>query len=164
MRGVGALAADAVAQAAELLVALTRHAGLAEPQGRAARIHARASALSVSNELAFTRALREQESASASREPSRAQSGAVEVPLAICQEASELVQLAATLASGPLTRRSADLCGIAQLAAGACDTAALLVRAYAVIPRDDERRDRAEQISAAARAAAQRVRAELVPT
>lgn len=163
MRGVGALAADAVAQAAELVVALARHAGLAEPQGRAAQIHARASALSVSNELAFTRALREQEAAAGSREPSRAQSGAVEVPLAICQVASELVQLAATLASGPLARRKADLCGIALLAAGACDTAALLVRANVVIPQDDDRRDRAEQISAEARAGAGRLRAELVP-
>ena len=72
------------------------------------------------------------------------------------------MQLAATLASGPLARRRPDLCGIAQLAAGACDTAALLVRANAVIPQDDERRDRAEQISAAARAAALRLRAELV--
>ena len=157
VRGVGALAADAVAQAAELLAALAR--GLAEPHGRAAQIHARASG-------AFGRR-RARVHAGAARAGSRGRGPGAE-PGAVRSGRGSARDLARRRASSwssrrgsrpsPLAQRRADLCGIAQLAAGACDTAALLVRANAVIPQDDERRDRAEQISAAARAAALRLR------
>jgi hypothetical protein len=158
VRGVGALAADAVAQAAELVAGLARAAGLAEAQTQAAQMHARASALSVSNELAFTRASRELAAHAGRSALSPAQSGAVDVPLEVCVVASDLVALAGALAAGPLSTRRADLCGVAQLAAGACDTAALLVRGNAVIDPGDERRGRAQQMATTARAAAGRLR------
>ena len=167
VRGVGALSADLVAQAAELVAALSRQAGLRSSAAQAERIRARASALSVSNELAFTRASRELDaSTSGERDElalAKALAGAVEVPLAVCQAAHDLVLLAAELAAGPMSQRRADLCGAAQLAAGACDAAALLVRATVTVGPADERRSRAEQISTAARAATRRMCEELLP-
>jgi hypothetical protein len=56
--GVGALAADMVAQAAELLAVVARQAGQDAATTQAEAIRARASALALSNEVAFTRASR----------------------------------------------------------------------------------------------------------
>jgi hypothetical protein len=167
VRGVGALAADLVAQTAELVGVLARQAGQGESAAEAGRIGARAAALSVSNELAFTRASRELD-ASISGEGEEvaltpALADAVEVPLRVCQVASDLVLLAAELAAGPLSQRRADLCGIAQLAAGACDAAALLVCANSTVGRTDPRRSRAEQTVTAANAAARRLSQDVVP-
>jgi hypothetical protein len=167
VRGVGALAADSVMQAAELVVALSRDARLVEPEAQAARIHARSAALGVSIELAFTRASRELHTAAGTPggapELSQAQARAVELPLEVCQLAGDLVALAAALAAGPMSARRADLCGIAQLAAGACNATALLVAANSTLARTDERRRRAEQTSIAADAEARRMRGELAP-
>jgi formiminotetrahydrofolate cyclodeaminase len=167
VRGVGSLSADSIALAAELVAVLSRQAGHGASAAQAERIHARATALSASNELAFTRASRELD-ASISGEGdefalTQALAGAVEVPLAVCQAANDLVLLAAELAAGTLSQRCADLCGAAQLAAGACDAAALLVRANLTVGPADERRSRAEQTSIAARAAARRMCEELLP-
>lgn len=161
VRGVGALAADSVAQAAELVAVLARQAGQGTSAGQAERILARASALSVSNELAYTRASRALDASNSDQADeftlSRSLADAVEVPLRICQVASDLVLLAAQLATGPMSQRYADLCGVARLAAGASDAAALLVRANPTVGPDDPRRSLAEETSNAANAAAQRL-------
>ena len=167
MRGVGALSADSVAQAAELVAVLSRQAGQDASAAQAERIRARAAALSVSNELAFTRASRELDAATSGEGDelalTQAVAAAVEVPLAVCQAANDLVLLAAELAAGQMSQRSADLCGAAQLAAGACDAAAVLVRATLTVGSADERRSRAEQTSAAARDAVRRMCEQLLP-
>lgn len=167
VRGVGALAADSVMQAAELVVALSREARLGEPEAQAARIHARASALAVSIEVAFTRASRERQSTAGdpggAPELSQAQARAVELPLEVCQLAGDLVALAGALAAGPMSARRTDLYGVAQLAAGACNAAALLVAANSTLAPTDERRRRAEQTSTAADAEAQRMRGAIRP-
>jgi formiminotetrahydrofolate cyclodeaminase len=156
-----------VAQAAELVVVLARQAGQSASAAHAGRIGARAVALSVSNELAFTRASRELD-ASIGGEAEEvaltpALADALEVPLRVCQVASDLVLLAAELAAGPMSQRRADLCGVAQLAAGACDAAALLVRANLTVGPTDSRRSLAEQTVTAASAAARRLSQELLP-
>ena len=96
-RGVGALAADTVAQCAELIALLARQAGMGAYAAQAVRIHARASSLAVSNELAFTRASRELEASIGGQGDefalTQALAGAVEVPLRVCQAASDLVLL-----------------------------------------------------------------------
>jgi formiminotetrahydrofolate cyclodeaminase len=168
VRGVGALAADLVAQAAELVAVLARQAGQGASAGQAERILARASALSVSNELAFTRAARALEASNSGGQAdelalSRSLADAVEVPLQVCQVASDLVRLAAQLATGPMSQRWADLCGVAQLAAVACDTAALLVRANLGADPADPRHSLADETAAAATAAAQRLREKFLP-
>ena len=63
VRGVGALAAETLAEAAALVAALARQAGQGSPAARAESIGARASALSVSNEMAFLRASRQLDAA-----------------------------------------------------------------------------------------------------
>jgi hypothetical protein len=165
-RGVGALAADTVAQCAELLALLARQAGVGAYAAQAVRIHARASSLAVSNELAFTRASRELAASIGGQGDefalTQALAGAVEVPLRVCQAASDFVLLAVELAAGPLSHRSADLCGSAQLAAGACDAAALLVRTNLTVGDDDARRSLADQISTAAGFSVRRLCEEVV--
>jgi hypothetical protein len=167
VRGVGALAADTVAQGAELVAVLARQSGLGTATAQAERIRARASALSISNELAFTRALRELDAAIVGEGDefglTRALAGAVDVPLAVCQVANDLVLLAAELATGPLSHRCADLCGSARLAAGACDAAALLVRANLTVAAGDPRRNLAEATATAAAASARILCEELLP-
>jgi formiminotetrahydrofolate cyclodeaminase len=167
VRGVGALAADSVAQAAELVAVLSRQAGQGSGAAQAERIRVRAAALSVSNEVAFTRASRELDASSSGEGDelalTQAVAGAIEVPLAVCQAAHDLVLLAAELASGPLSERRVDLCGAAQLAAGACDAAALLVRASLAVGPADGRRSRAEQTSTAARTATRRLCEDILP-
>jgi formiminotetrahydrofolate cyclodeaminase len=146
---------------------LARQAGQGASAVQAERILARASALSVSNELAFTRASRALDASNSGQTDefalSRSLADAVEVPLRVCQIARDLVLLAEELAAGPMSQRRADLCGVARLAAGASDAAALLVRANAAVGRDDPRRSLAEETSNAANAAAQRLCEEFLP-
>jgi hypothetical protein len=160
VRGVGALAAETLAEAAALVAALARQAGQAGPAVRAERIGARASALSVSNELAFARASRRLDAADHAPADdaalARARASAADVPLQVCQAASDLVVLAAELASGPMAERRLDLWGVVQLAAGACSCAALLVCANAALDADDARCVQARQAESAAGAAARR--------
>ena len=147
-----------VAQAAELLAVLARQAGRDTATTQAESIRARASSLALSNELAFTRASRQLDAAlrGQSDDLTVAQSAtsAADVPLRICEAANELVLLAAELAAGALSQRSADLCGIAQLATGACNAAAHLVHASSALAADDARRSRAEETASATNAAA----------
>ncbi len=161
VRGVGALAADAVAQAAELTAALARQAGQREVSARAQAILARAAALSVSNELAFTRASRELDASSSGQgdelELGRALERAADVPLQVCEAASDLVALTAGLAAGAMSDRKADLAGIALLAAGACTATAHLVGANAGIGGHDPRHVHADALASAADASARRM-------
>ena len=161
VRGVGALAADAVAQAAELTGALARQDGQRDASARAQAILARAAALSVSNELAFTRASRELDASSGGRgddlELERALERAADVPLQVCQAAGDLVALTAELAAGAMSNRKPDLAGIAQLASGACTAAAHLVRATAGIADDDPRCVRVATLARAAAVSARRM-------
>jgi formiminotetrahydrofolate cyclodeaminase len=147
-----------VAQAAELLAVLARQAGRDDATTRAESIRARASALALSNELAFTRASRQLDAALRGQSDdltlTQAATSAADGPLRICQAANDLTLLAAELAAGPMSQRSADLCGIAQLAAGACNAAALLVRANSALAADDPRRSRADESASATYAAA----------
>ena len=159
VRGVGALAADMVAQAAELLAVVARQAGQDAATTQAEAIRARASALALSNEVAFTRASRQIEAARRGQSGdvtlAQAAASAADVPLRICQAANDLTLLAAELASGSMSQRSADLCGIAQLAAGACSAAALLVHANSGLAADDPRRSSAAQTASETFTAAQ---------
>ena len=157
VRGVGALAAETLAEAAALVAALARQAGQAGPAVRAESISARSSALSVSNELTFARATRQLDTDHPPADDAalaRARASAADVPLEVCQVASDLVVLAADLASGPMPERRLDLWGVIQLAAGACSCAALLVCANAALDTDDARCVQARQAESAAAAAA----------
>jgi hypothetical protein len=160
-RGVGALAADALAEAAGLVAALARQSGQAAAAARAESIAARSSALSVSNELAFVRASRRLDSAARGQgddaELRRTLASAADVPLQVCLAAGDLVVLAADLVSGPMPERDLDLRGVVQLAAGACACASLLVSGNTVLEPDDPRRVRAHEAETAARAAADRL-------
>jgi hypothetical protein len=165
VRGVGAVAAEMVAQAAELVAVLARQAGHSARAADARSISARASGLSVSNEIAFVRASRELHGARAGRgdesDLAHALANAADVPLRVCEIASELVLLACGLATGPLSSCAADLAGVAQLADGACSAAALLVSANSVLDVEDPRRARAHATAAAATAASRRLIAQL---
>jgi formiminotetrahydrofolate cyclodeaminase len=167
VRGVGSLAADSVAEAAGLLVVLARQAGQGAAAAQAAQIQARSAALSVSNELAFTRATRQLDASLSGQGDefalTRALAGAVEVPLSVCRVAGDLVHLAADLASGPMPDRCADLCGIAVIATGASDAAALLVRANLAVGPTDDRRSAAQQLATAAATVTRRLCEELLP-
>lgn len=167
VRGVGALAADTVAQAAELVVVLARQAGQSAAAAQAQRILASASALSVSNELAFARASRELEASLGGQGDERALgqalASAVDVPVRVCRAACDLVVLAGELAAGPISARRADLCGVAQLAAGACATAALLARSNLTLGPEDPRRIQVDQAATTARDAARRMLGGLPP-
>jgi formiminotetrahydrofolate cyclodeaminase len=166
VRGVGALAAGIVAQAGELVAVLARQAGQGASAAQAERIVARASALSVMNEHAFTRASYELDASIGGRGDefalTQALARAVEVPLGVCEVASDLVLLAADLAEGPLGQHRADVCGAAQLAAGACRTAALLIRVNLTVGAADPRRSQADVVSTAADYTARRMLEELV--
>jgi formiminotetrahydrofolate cyclodeaminase len=161
VRGVGALAADMVAHGAELVAVLARQAGQGAAAAQAHSIHARAAALSVSNELAFTRAVRELDASIGGQgdefELTRALARAAGVPLQVCQVASDLVLLAAELAAGSLSGRAADLAGVAQLASGACSATACLVRANLTVGHEDPRRTQADVTAVAATEAARRL-------
>ena len=160
VRGVGALAAETLAEAAALVAAFARQAGQGSPAARAESIGARASALSLSNEMAFARASRQLDAAEHGQADdaalARARASAADVPLQVCQVASDLVVLAADLASGPMPERRLDLWGVVQLAAGACSCAALLVCANAALDADDPRSVQARQAESTAHAAARR--------
>jgi hypothetical protein len=167
VRGVGALAAETVEQNAELVATLARQAGLGAATAQAEHIRARAGRLSLRNELAFTRAARELDASIEGRGDefalTQALAGAVEVPLEVCEVANDLVLLATELAEGPLSQRAADLCGSACLSAGACDTAALLVRANLAVGAADPRRSLAVQTATAATTSARRLCEALLP-
>jgi hypothetical protein len=160
VRGVGALAAGTLAEAGALVAALARQAGQSAPAARAESIGARASALSVSNELAFVRASRQLDAADHGHGDdaglARARASAAAVPLQVCQVASDLVVLATDLAAGPMPERRLDLWGVVQLAAGACSCAALLVCANAALDADDAAYVQARQAESTAHAAARR--------
>jgi formiminotetrahydrofolate cyclodeaminase len=165
VRGVGAAAADVVAQAAEFVAALARGEGQSASAAQAQAIAARAASLSVSNELAFTRAWRELDASIKGQrdefELTRALERAGDVPLQVCLVARDLTLLAAQLAEGAMSARATDLCGVAQLAAGACSSAALLVRANVRMSADDPRRSRADATMTEATATARRVLEDL---
>jgi hypothetical protein len=168
VRGVGALAAEIVERAAALVAVLARQAGEGADAAQAMRMAARASALSALNAQAFARASSELDASIGGRGDefalTQALAQSVEVPLGICDVATDVVLLARVLAEGPLSDRSADLCGVAQLAAAACGTAALLVRVNLAMAPDDPRRSRADMVSTTAEHAARRMREELVET
>ena len=165
VRGVGAVAAEMVAQAAELVAVLARQAGHSAIAADAQSISARASGLSVSNEIAFVRASRELRAARGGHgdesDLAHAIANAADVPLRVCEIASDLVLLACGLATGPLSSCAADLAGVAQLADGACSAAALLVSANSTLAADDPRRAQARAASTAATAASRRLIAQL---
>ena len=121
VRGVGALAAETLAEAAALVAAFARQAGQGSPAARAESIGARASALSLSNEMAFARASRQLDAAEHGQADdaalARARASAAEVPLQVCQVASDLVVLAADLASGPV-QNGASISGASFRACG----------------------------------------------
>jgi hypothetical protein len=166
VRGVGALAAEIVAQAAELVAVLARQAGHGPSAAQAARIQARAAALAVLNEQAFSVASRELDASIGGEGDefalTQALARSVEVPLDICRVASDLVLLCAELADGPLSARGPDLCGAAQLGVGACNAAGLLVRANLTVGAADARRGRADVISTTADRTARRMLEGLV--
>jgi formiminotetrahydrofolate cyclodeaminase len=165
VRGVGALAAGIVEQTAELVALLARQAGLGSGAAQAGRIAARASSLSARNEQAFSRAMHELDASIEGRGDehalTQALARAAEVPLGVCEVASDLVLLTAELAEGSLAHRSADLCGAAQLAAAACRTAALLVGVNLTVGSDDARKSSAARISTAADHVARRLLEEV---
>ena len=149
VRGVGALAAETVAEAAALVATLARQAGQSAATAEAEGIRARSSALSVSIELVYTRASRELATSNRghSDQASLAQTlaNAADAPLRVCQLARNLVLLATDLATGALPERRSDLSGVVQLAAGACACAALLVQVNRALDAHDPRWIRASQ-------------------
>src|SRR4051812_13203306 len=115
----------------------------------------------MSNELAYTRASRELDAAVGGAgdefELARALERAAGIPLSVCLVASDLVMLSSALAEGPMSAYATDLCGVAQLASGACRTAGLLVKANLAVSDDDSRRSRSDAAVTAASAAASRL-------
>jgi formiminotetrahydrofolate cyclodeaminase len=166
VRGVGALAAEIVAQAAELVAVLARQAGDGASAAQASRIQARASALAVLNEQAFSLASRELDASIGGEGDelslSLALARSVDVPLDVCTVASDLVLLCAELADGSLSARAPDLCGAAQLGVGACNAAGLLVDANLTVGPGDARSSRADVISTTADRTARRMLEDLV--
>jgi hypothetical protein len=166
VRGVGALAAEIVERAAELVAVLARQTGEGAAAAQAVRMASRASALSALNEDAFALASSELDASIGGRGDeyalTQALARSVEVPLDICDVATDVVLLARVLAEGALSDRSADLCGVAQLAAAACRTAALLVRVNLTVAPDDPRHSRADMASTAAEDAVRRMLEQLV--
>jgi hypothetical protein len=141
--GVGSLAANLVAQAAAVIVLLARETGDGCSAAQAQRIARRAGVLSASNDVAFTAAI-DQLAATATGSSdgyllTLALGDAAALPRVICETAADLALLAAELASSGDSARRADYIGIAQLAAAAAETSALLVRTNLTISDDDWR-------------------------
>ncbi|HEY1480837.1 MAG TPA: hypothetical protein VGF46_12440 [Gaiellales bacterium] len=159
-RGAGSLAANVVAEAATLIVALAREAGDGATAAQAARIGARAGVLSLTNDVAFGAALAHLRATAGGRGDgfllTRSLGEAAALPGVICETAADLALLAAALAERGDSSRRADFAGIAELAAAASRAAALLVRSNLTVSGDDARLVSATAAAAEASAAAHR--------
>lgn len=162
--GAGGLAANVVAQGAMLIVVLARAAGNGAAAAQAQSLCTRAGVLSVSNDEAFAAALQQlaalEEGEGDGFWLAVALGHAAGLPGVICETACDLALLAAELAESGDVARRADYVGIAQLAAAAAGTAALLVRTNLVISEDDWRLSTANAAATDAARAAQRVAAD----
>jgi hypothetical protein len=157
---VGSLAANVVAQAAQLVAALARAEGDAPTVALAHRIGTRAEALSISNDTVFTAATEQLVAAATGEDDGRcledALGDAASAPRVICETARDLALLADTLAHTCDGVRRADYVGIAHLSAAAASTALELVRSNLVIGDDDRRLATASSAAAEAAHAALR--------
>jgi hypothetical protein len=162
--GAGSLAANVVAQAALLIVALAREAGDGGTAAQAQRIATRAGALSASNDAAFAAATQQLVAAATGQGDGFwleiTLGDAAGTPRVISETACDLALLAAELADTGDGSRRADYVGIAQLAAAATRTSALLVRTNLAVSDDDWRLSAANAAAAEAARAAQRVAAD----
>jgi hypothetical protein len=161
--GAGSLAANVVAQSALLMAALAHESGDGATAAQAQRIAARAGALSVANDEAFSAATL-QLAATARGEGDAfglevALAEAAATPRVICEAACDLALLSAEIADTGDGSKRADYMAIAQLSAAAASSAALLVRTNLTIGEDDWRLSSANAAAVEATRAAQRAAA-----
>ena len=161
--GAGSLAANVVAQSALLMAALAHESGDGATAAQAQRIAARAGALSVANDEAFSAATLQLaatvrgEGDAFGLEVALAEAAAT--PRVICEAACDLALLSAEIADTGDGSKRADYVAIAQLSAAAASSAALLVRTNLTIGEDDWRLSSANAASVEATRAAQRAAA-----
>ena len=158
--GAGSLAANVIAQGAVLVAALAHEEGEGATAAQARRIGTRAGVLAVSNDAAFATATHELLTAVRGEGDGFwlevALVDAAVTSRAICEVACDLALLAAHLAHSCDGARRADYVGIAQLAAAAASSAALLVRSNLVVSDKDWQLGAASAAAAEASRVAQR--------